>query len=139
MAENAIAPFDLEKINESIRARIRLAFVEAIPDEAWNAMIRKEVDAFMQTRHVETGYGSHQVPSHFSDVVRSELTKELQVRIKQMLEGQEWQGHWNGNMQNAGERIKALMIENSGEILNSWIGNIFQNMMSDLRNRMQQR
>ena len=45
-----IAKFDQANLMQNVRDRIKATFVGLIPDEEWDALVRKEVDAFLNEK-----------------------------------------------------------------------------------------
>jgi hypothetical protein len=67
--EKALATFDVNDMAKNMRARIRGEFMAQIPDEAFEALIKKEIDAFMneKPRQYPRGRAQHD-PSDFRKV-----------------------------------------------------------------------
>lgn len=45
-----VAKFDQASLMQNVRERIKATFVGLIPDEEWEALVRKEVDAFLNEK-----------------------------------------------------------------------------------------
>lgn len=68
MAEE-IEKFDPSKLMQGVKDRIKATFVSLIPDEQWDQMVKKEIDAFFDpsttyakeviTNSYSSGYGSN--------------------------------------------------------------------------------
>jgi hypothetical protein len=46
MSDNEVSKFDPSKLMDGVRERIKATFVGLIPDEEWEILVKKEVDAF---------------------------------------------------------------------------------------------
>lgn len=119
-----------------IRDRIKSALVDIIPDEQWTVMIQGEVDRFMKasTRESRSYYTTtERVPSGLEEVVQSVLREETIKRVKAMLATPEWAGHWDGTQHTVGEKVAAIIRDNSRAIIESWLGEHVQKMLSGIR------
>ena len=69
---------DINDAAGQIRDRIKAAFVESIPDEKWDQLIRAEIERFMSPRPIRDNFGRDKGmgPSEFTDLCR-EVFKEV--------------------------------------------------------------
>lgn len=128
---NELAKIDLGKAAEELRDKIRSAFVDAIPPEAWTAMIQGELKEFTTPRR--NSYSSELLPSPLGAIVRAELEKLVKAKIAEMLASPEW-GSWDGKIS---EGVKAAILEHKDvlieSMLKSMMGTAIQSMLSQMR------
>ncbi len=129
--------FDSQAYVNSIREKIRGHIVEAVPDEAWDAMIREEMDRFMTDRVVErSGYSSREtIPSGARQVIVRVMTADIEAKMKALLSSPEWAGQWTMDKVVAGELVGKLMVKHGGEIMNAWLETVMQQTLNGMRNR----
>jgi len=46
-----VTPFDPNRLKEALQERVRQQFLEVIPEDQWDAMIQKEIEAFFVDSH----------------------------------------------------------------------------------------
>jgi hypothetical protein len=102
-------------------------------------MVEKEVNDFFKQK--ETGYSnSRTYASDFGILVRDELRKEAQKRLTEYLSSPEFNTMYGEHgAPIASQKVKELIIDNSGLILQNMFGGMFSAMLSEfsqnLRNR----
>ena len=139
MAENAVAPYDPAKLMDAVRDRIKAEFVGLIPEDAWKQMVKAEVERFFKTEDVYSyGYSDRKaLPSQFQRVVWDALQEDTKARVKAFLDSPEWAGEWGENGQRkAGEAVRKIVVEKSGEILSSLLANAMQQTIEAMRQRV---
>lgn len=76
-------PVKLEEIQDRIRERIKAAFMDLIPEEKWDEIIKNEVNALMLDREETRGYDRKIIPSPLKkmvqDLIKEEFKKKLQI------------------------------------------------------------
>jgi hypothetical protein len=127
--------FDPNAAVKAIRDKIRKALVEIIPDEQWDALIKAEMRSFMQDTTSGSGYRETVQRAGFKDIVRKVLIEDTEARVRALLTSPEWTGAWGPEGEQASDAIKKYMTQNAGEIMNAWIGNAVQQVVSQLRQR----
>lgn len=136
--ENQVQKFDPTMLMQGVKDRIKSEFVSLIPDEQWSQMIKKEADDFF--REKETGYSNRNYASDFGILVRDELRKEAQKRLSEYLNSAEFSVMYQEHGQPiASQKVKELMIENSGLILQNMFGGMFSIMLNDFANQLRNR
>lgn len=132
---NEVEKFDPSKLMQGVKDRIKSEFVSMIPDDQWSQMIEKEITEFFRTK--ESGYNHRVFVSDFSILVYDILKEECRKRMKEYLEGEEFQSVWNNSGRpQASEFIKKLFIDNSGEMLNNFFSSMFQSHLEYMRNNL---
>ncbi|KKN96804.1 hypothetical protein LCGC14_0164480 [marine sediment metagenome] len=48
MSDKSVVAFDPDALKKAIRGRVQAAFVDMIPDEAWDKMVSGEIDSFFK-------------------------------------------------------------------------------------------
>lgn len=142
MADNdkAVVPYDASKLMDAVRDRIKAEFVGLIPEETWKQMVKAEVDRFFQEQAAYNyGYGQERraLPSQFQAIVWKALEDDTKERLKKFLESPDWQGDWDGKgSRNAGEAVKKIMVEKSGEIISAVLANAMGAAIESMRSRI---
>lgn len=113
-----IARVSLESAAEQLRDKIRSAFVELLPPEQFQQMVKAELTAFMDnnTNSHDARYNTRvsTFRSVCYDVFREHVTKDL----KTLLASAEWQEQWKGGGgPNLSDAIKAWLTENAQQIV----------------------
>ena len=136
---NEVQKFDPSTLMQGVKDRIKSEFVSLIPDDQWSQMIQKESDDFF--RQKETGYSSNrQYASDFGILVRDELRKEAQKRLAEYLSSPEFNTMYGEHGQPvAAQKVKELIVENSGLILQNMFGGMFSIMIQDFANQLRNR
>jgi hypothetical protein len=83
MADAIVADFG--DVASKLRDKIKSAFVDLIPEERWDAMLKAEVAKFMSgTPEHRNGYGNYVAaqPSEFSKVCQSVLSEMIREEAK---------------------------------------------------------
>jgi hypothetical protein len=137
--ENKVQKFDPSTLMQGVKDRIKSEFVSLIPDEQWSQMVEKEVNDFFKEK--ETGYSnSRMYASDFGILVREELRKEAQKRLTDYIGSllfDKTYGQYGAPI--TSQKVKELMVENGGLMLQNMFGGMFSAMLSEfsqnLRNK----
>lgn len=136
MSEGTITPWKPEDAVAQLKERIRLEFAQMIPADQFTAMVRAVITEF--TNKKGTGYVQRDKVSDFDQVVINELSEATKTEVQKFLNGPEWKGRWAadgiGGME-ASERIGQLLKEHGATILNNWIGQAIQQVLTQLQRR----
>lgn len=131
--KDEIQKFDPNTLMQGVKDRIKSEFVSLIPDDHWNQMVKKEVDDFFQEK--ARGYNSVQRISKFGELVHAEVHKEAQKRIQKYLKSSVFNIVWNGNgMTTCSDKVKEVIMENSGEVLANMIGGMISQGIQNASN-----
>lgn len=131
MAED-IQKFDPATLMQGVKDRIKATFVSLIPDEQWDQMVKKEIDAYF--RLDSQGY-RHELISHFSITVRDVLQKEVYKRVESTLNSPEFSINWTGGKQTLPEIIKSELVTKAPEIFIASIEGMITNVILSMRNK----
>jgi hypothetical protein len=141
MTDQGIQAVGLEDAAKQLREKIRLAFVELIPKEQWEAMVKAELESFTKER---TGHDNwnHKVqkPSVFHEVAEEVYRAHVKALVKAELDRPEFAAAWNKDQQRHtfSEAVEAWLTKNREAILHTMLqemmGSVAQNMIERLRN-----
>jgi hypothetical protein len=96
----------------TIREKVQAAFIDLIPEEKWDEMIKKEVDWFTTDTMTATHYtGSKEVPSPLRSLIRQSLEDLAKEKIKEDLFSL---NYWNENsldIKNLAKEIAPVAME----------------------------
>lgn len=114
----------LQTLQERVTERIRASFVDLIPQEMWDQMVKTQIDAYMQT----------ELPK----LVKAELEAHLRAIVKAELQKPEWAEQWNGGAKSvAGDMVRAIVKENADQIVSAFFGSMVQTVVQDVRYGLQ--
>ena len=109
-----------------MRDRVRASILSAIPDEKVDALIAAEWTAFFEMKQLH--YNSERT-SPFREMVKLEITKMMQERIRKDLEAA-FAGSWNnGQFETAEDLIKLL----KPVLYEALMGGIAQTVANNIR------
>ena len=122
--ENEITKFNVEDAIKSIKDKIKDAFVTLIPDEQWNDMVKKEINAyFLET---DDDYYHRKKTSSFTADVHKILQEEVNERVKKYL-SDNFNTVWDNNGRPVCDlKVEEFITKNAGKILADMIGAQFQ-------------
>lgn len=119
--------------------RVRGTIADLIPEDAWTAMVQKEVDLFLkETTREAYGYQNRnqdRVPSGLATVVLKVLEEETRKRVLALLDLPEWGANWNVEGQ-VSHAVKELVVAHAPEIVQSLLGNAVQQFVQNMRNQI---
>jgi hypothetical protein len=129
---NELAHFNPSNYAEAIRQKIKIAMLEVIPEEQWRKMIEAEIRGYIEPRVGNRyNFDSHRGLSEFEKDVRYACAQEIEARMKAYFATPEWASEWdsdNGRLK-VGQKVEEFLLKNSSQILTSWLGQAFQNMI----------
>ena len=117
-----------DNLIQTVRDRIRDTYVNLIPEEQWESMIKKVVDNYF--RIWDRGVNPPTRISNFEQDVLNCLQEEVTARTKAYLQ-QNFQQTWDGSKEILDAKIEQMICKNSGKILADMIGFAFQNMLQN--------
>lgn len=131
MAED-IQKFDPATLMQGVKDRIKATFISLIPDEQWDQMVKKEIDAYFHSS--PQGY-RNDMTSNFSLTVRDVLQKEVYKRVESILNSPEFRLEWTGNKQTLPEFIRSELVAKAPEIFIASIDQMITNVILNMRNK----
>ena len=137
-----VVKFDPSTLMQGVKDRIKSTFVSLVPDEAWEAMVKKEVDEYFKPRErYENGYSVNNkiYKSEFDVLVRQLLEEESKKRVADFIKEKEFTEVWDTKGQKvAATALEEIIVKNSGAILVNILQQSFQAKLyqfeSNLRN-----
>ena len=128
-----VQKFDPSKLMDGVKDRIRAEFASLIPDDAWQEMVKKEVDYFFYRKEDE-GYSSRRSSSQFERMCNTLLEKECKERFGEYLKSAEFSTVYNEKGSPiASQAVERFIVENSGKVLASFFGNMMQGALDNMK------
>jgi len=121
-------------ILSNVKDKIKAEFVNLIPEDKWEAMVKSAVDDWFKKR--ETNYNTREMVSSFDQFVQGLLKEEVKERVKAYFSSPEWQGEWKDGGETASDKMKEIIVENSDKIMATILGNAFQSALNNARQHM---
>lgn len=121
-----LAKFDPNKLAEQLKDKIRFDLVNFLPDEVWQQMLSREIQAFLDV--------SDKAPHNLRTVVREVLAQNAKAKILEVLNDPEWNNHYVNNKLVVGEAVLDLMKNNMNEIFASMLSEVMTRVMNNIRN-----
>lgn len=115
---NEVEKFDPSQLMEGVKTRIRATFVSLIPDDAWENMVKTEIDSWFKRTDGYNSYHTQDLkPSHFTRVVYDVLTKEATEKIKEILNSPDFYINNTGlGRATVSEQLQQRIIEKAPDI-----------------------
>lgn len=134
--EKAVAPYDPDKLMDSVKARIRSEFASLIPDDAWKALVKKSVDGFFERKR---GYHGEEA-SEFDRLVSNLVHEEVRNRMAKYFQTPEWTVNWDSEQgkKMMSEAVEKIIKDNVGEIVARTLGSAIQSVVTQMASNMQQ-
>lgn len=120
----SIEKVTLENAADQLKAKIRMAFVELLPEEQWKAMVTAELKRFTEDKPaMRDGYGNWQPGgSEFSKICRDVFTEHIKNEIRALVCSPEWHGSWGPDgKQKISEAIKSWLTDNSQQLVQATV------------------
>lgn len=129
MSDDKIQTLDLTDAADQIRDKIKLAFVDAIPDEQWKAMIQGELKKFMESRITYGGYRNEtptKSPPEFEVMAQAELKKHMAEQLADRIKGTDYipDGHTFETL------IVKWMDDNHKKLMDEMLQNMLYSFMT---------
>lgn len=87
----AIKAFDMSDATEQLKAKLKLAFVELIPPEQWEALVKEEFQKFVDGWTERDRWRNEKVhPSGFHEAAQEVLHKICREKIREAMKDEEW-------------------------------------------------
>lgn len=135
---NEVEKFDPSTLMQGVKDRIKATFVSLIPEDKWETLVKTEVDNFFKSK--DTGYSNRTLASDFQLLVKNELNNYSISRLKEFLATEEFNKTWDQNGKvAASEGIRKMVVENSGAILTTFYGSLFQDFLQQFANNLKSR
>lgn len=134
--EKAVAPYDPDKLMDSVKARIRSEFASLIPDQAWQNLVKKTVDGFFERKR---GYHGEE-PSEFDRLVSNLVHEEIKKRMVTFFQTPEWTVRWEGEQgqKMMSDAVEKIIKDNVGAIVANTLGSAIQSVLTQMMSNMNQ-
>ncbi len=120
--ENKVVKFNPDEVMARLKAKIKDAFIEIIPEEEWEDMIRKQYKSFFLDSQKKSGYGNDtiKVPSEFSTLAQEILKDIARDKMIKILNSPKYK---ITNLINAElpKAINKMIIDSAPQIIESMI------------------
>lgn len=133
-----IKQFNPNDIMQGVKDRIKATFVDMIPDEQWESMIKKECDDFLNGRPNNSwGSNNGRYFPEFKKIVENELQEECKRRMKEYLSSKDFETTWVAYGEPVCcKAVEKIIIENSGSMLINMFGGIFSSMLDSFKHNL---
>jgi len=138
---STIEKVTLENAAEQLKSKIRLAFVELIPDEQWKEVVTSELKRFTRLQEIPPTWSGGEVklvPSEFTKVCDQVFTEFVRSEIKATLNSPEWQEKWvGGGRPMISDALKNWCTDNASKLIEHTVqalaGQAAQAVLQNLR------
>jgi len=120
-------------ILSNVKDKIRAEFVNLVPDEQWQAMVKAAVDDWFE-RKKEPAHNDREWSSDFTRFVQELLREECREKIKEYFNTPEWQGQWRDGKQIASDKVAEIVVDNADKIIGELVGYAIQNVVRNMQN-----
>ena len=133
--ENSIQKFDPTTAMVTIKEQIKNTFASLIPEEQWEAMVKKEIDSYFEEK--AEVYDTRGRSSTFTKDVHTLLAEEVKSRTKVYLTGPDFQTTWVHNgISTCNIKVEEMITKNAGKILADMIGGTISMALNNAGYRM---
>ena len=126
MAENEVALINIESLKDKVSDKIRASFVDLIPEDAWKAMVEKEIKRFITPP--KPAYDDKNPLSPLEGLIREELKSIFGAIIKEEFKRPEYVNQWHQNGKSGNDFVKDIIKDNMPQIIQAVVGS----MMNDI-------
>lgn len=122
----------MASVQERVRERIQQTFMELLPEEIFQGLVKQQLDQFMRT----------ELPKLVAEEGKKIVSKALAAEFAKP----EWQQEWDMNQSaiesmtlgpRARELVLGIVKEAAPDLVAALFGGFAQNIVMDLRNRAQ--
>lgn len=132
-----VEKFDPSKLMDGVKDRIKATFISLIPDDAWNKMVKDEVDRFFAPNQSWNYNGNRDKMSPFQLLVQTELTAEMTKKLRLYLDGPEFAVIYDSYGQPvASKAVQDMIVENAGAVLSSMYSGMAASMIRNFRDSL---
>ena len=118
-------------IADKIREKIKSQVVDLIPDEQWEAMVKREVELMLVSS--KDTYGRFQ-PAAIGELIRTELRAVFNKKLQEAFADEKFLAKHDVNGKTlASDAVKECILKMSGEILQAMVANAVQDALDQMR------
>ncbi len=150
--ENQVEKFDPSTLMQGVKDRIKATFLSFIPDDQWEVLIKKEVDAFFDSEQTlifaekekykegawnSTKYATLEIKqSPFRALVWEHCYKVTENILKEKITKEYFSNVWDGSDYELTNKMKTIIIDAAPLAAAKFFQAISFNMMNDLKNTL---
>lgn len=109
----------MASIQDRVRDRIKEAFVDLIPAEMWEQMVKAEIEAFTK--------------KELPELVRHEAREAIKSMLAEEFKKPGWQARWDDG-QRPSEFVTKILADTAPNFVAAVFGELAQRLISDIRN-----
>ncbi len=144
-----ITKFDTSSLMQGVKDKIKATFVSLIPDDKWDEMVNKEIEAFFtpqtlifseQDKYTNGSWGAKRFSvieaemSPFRFLVWEECIKKCQSFMSDKIQKEIFEDTYGGYDQK--EELKKIIVESAPLAASKFFENISLGMMSQLQSQI---
>lgn len=130
MADNTPA-----KIEDLVAARIRAQFVELIPEETFNNMVKAAIADFTSVRSRNYD-GTSPGPTKLEQIILDEIKRRFMEQVRAALNSPEFVDRWGKDGMEPSEFVKRIITDLSPVLVQALFGSVVQSAISHMRNNL---
>lgn len=112
-------------LQEKVVEKIKNSFMEFIPDIAWNELVKKEVELFIE--------------KELKNLIHAELAEYCKMKVKKEMDEPEFSQDWDRNgRQVVGVSIKQMLKELAPELVASLFDRLTTDIINQVRSNLHQ-
>jgi len=122
--ENQVKKIDSNSIMNNVKERIRSAYIALIPDPAWEALVKTEIDDFFQIKNRQ---GYHNIShSQFGSVVQTILKERIKKLLTSYVNNNFASNNWDNGLPEPKQFIKDIILQNNEKITADFLASMLQ-------------
>lgn len=134
---DAVERWNPNQFKDKVEQRIKEAFVELIPEEAFKEMVSSAIDNFTTGRvyKAKDYHGreqEHYQASGLERIVEEILKKEVENRLREILQSPTWGKTYEGVM---GDKLLELVTKATPAIIQMWVTDLVTSTLEAARSR----
>lgn len=105
-----IEKFNPHTLAESIKERIKSDFVQLIPQEQWDQMVKSQIDAlYMRAKDLPGRPRTHMANTEIDQIIHDEITKIIRQKVREQIKREIDSPEWGGRLTCNGRRLPSEM------------------------------
>lgn len=123
----------MEELIKKVKEKIITTFGELMPEDEFTKVITDEINGYFKDR--ANPYNSRDIiESKFKKDVREAVNEFMKGKIKEYLNSEEMQSHWNesGTHKSIPKAVENMIVNNSTTIINSLLESMMANVLYNM-------